>query len=357
MKRTGLRIIPLLITFLNDCFFISLLLLTTSVFAQQKDSSKRAYCIPAIKGLPRGKAFVIKYEYIPAHNISSTDETGNFNNSSNKITRNGRWDIKLKIPIFNKPSLSIIGGLKYNTEQYHFKDLKNNANPLYQSLEDRALNSVGANLLFIKPRRGNTYWILRLSADLNGDYNGSTRSKTDYLKFSVAPAIGWKKNDDLSYAVGISYSYAFGKPLVLPTFALNKNFNDRWGLEAVLPVLIKLRYTQKDNFYWFSGLEVNGASYRLNNTVTSLAGYESLHLHRSEIRLVSSIEKEIKGWLWMGVEAGFRHNLLYNLTNSASGRSNIIFKNKINDGLLFNASIFLVPPKSFMRRLTEQSPI
>ncbi|MCG8399825.1 DUF6268 family outer membrane beta-barrel protein, partial [Bacillus atrophaeus] len=78
---------------------------------------------------------------------------------------------------------------------------------------------------------------------------------------------GWKKTEDLSWAIGVSYSYTFGRPLILPTFALNKNFNDRWGLEAVLPVLIKLRYAQNDNFYWFNGIEVNGASYRLNNTV------------------------------------------------------------------------------------------
>jgi Domain of unknown function (DUF6268) len=353
MNKVLLRTASSLIILPYSCLLISLLLAGINILAQENNEPQLQYCKPAVKGLPRGKALVVKYEYIPSYNITTTDKTGSFSNSSNKITRNGRWDIKLKIPVINKPSLSIVAGLKYNTEQYHFSDLSGSPNPLYQSLEDRALNSIGANLLLIKPRRGNTYWILRVSADLNGDYDGSTRSKTDYLKFSVAPAIGWKKNDDLSYAVGISYSYTFGRPLVLPTFAINKNFNDRWGLEAVLPVLIKLRYTKNDNFYWFNGVEVNGASYRLNNTVPSLDNYQPLHLHRSEIRLTSGIERAIKGWLWIGAEAGFRHNLLYNLTNSASGRSGIIFKNKTNDGLLLNASIFLVPPKAFLRRLTE----
>jgi Domain of unknown function (DUF6268) len=330
---------------LHGCCIAGLLLTGVNIFAQENQELPKAYCKPAIKGLPRGKGLVIKYEYIPSYKITTTDETGNFNNSNNKVTRNGRWDIKLKIPVINKPSLSIVAGLKFITEQYHFNNLSSNANPLCQSLEDRALNSVGASLLVIKPRRGNTFWILRVSGDLNGDYDNSTRSKTDYLKFSVAPAIGWKINDDLSYAIGVSYSYTFGRPLILPTLAINKNINGHWGLESVLPAFVRLRYAPDENFYWLNGIEVDGASYRLNNTVPSLASYQSLHLHRSEIRLTSGIETQIKGWLWIGAEAGFRHSLTY--------KSGIIFKNKINDGLFFNASVFLVPPKAFLRRLTE----
>jgi hypothetical protein len=122
MKRRQLR--NTLSLSVCSCFFISLLLASINIFAQENNPALEEYCKPAVKGLPRGKGLVIKYEYIPSYKITTTDKTGSFYNSNNKITRNGRWDIKLKVPAINKPWLSIVIGLKYNTEQYHFRCTK-----------------------------------------------------------------------------------------------------------------------------------------------------------------------------------------------------------------------------------------
>ncbi len=340
------------------CFglLVSLACTQQNAYAQEKQTTakpKKVYCNCAIKGLPRPKGLTLKYENRPSYGIKTVDKTGNFTNTDNKINRNGRWDLKIKFPIVNKPYLSIVGGLRYNREEYHFRDFTNNTNPLYKSLEDRTLKSIGANILIIKPFLGNKYLVLRANANLNGDYNKTTLSKTNYLKFSISPALGWKKTEDLTYAIGATYSYNFGRPLIFPTFAINYNLNDRWSLESVLPIFVKMRYTINENFFWYNNLEVDGASYRLNNTEAALASYNKLHLHRSELRLTTSLEKQVAGWIWAGAEIGYVRNVNYNLTNSANGRKDIIFKNTLNPGLLFNVSLFLVPPKSLFRRLAD----
>ncbi|MEO8768679.1 MAG: DUF6268 family outer membrane beta-barrel protein [Ferruginibacter sp.] len=332
------------------------LIVAMQSFAQEavtKKKAKKVYCKCTINGLPRGKAASLKYEYRPHYNITTTDKTGNFGNSSNTIKNNGRIEAKVKIPIINKPYLSIIGGLKYNREEYNFKALPDGSNPLYKSLEDRDLKSIGANLTVIKPSLSNKFWILRLSANLNGDYSKSPLSKANYLKFSVSPALAWRKNDDLSYAVGLTYSYSFGRSLVFPTFALNYNFNERWSIETILPLFVKFRYGFNEDFYWYNNIEFSAASYRLNNTNAALAAYQSLHLYTSELKVSSSLEKQLVGWLWAGIEIGGAHNFSYNLTNSTSGKKDVIFKSKIKDGLLFNVNLFLVAPKKLYRRLTE----
>lgn len=339
-------------------FFILAITGTTSVFAQQdstgkKKKEKKVYCKCTIRGLPRGKFITARYEYRPNFKITTTDKTGNFGNNSNTIKNNGRIEIKVKIPVINKPYLSIVAGLKYDKEEYNFKDPSATSYPLYKSLEDRALRSIGGSLTILKPMRSNKFWILRLNGNLNGDYGNNTVKKSKYLKFSVSPALAWRKNDDLSYALGVTYSYNFGRPLLFPTFALNYNFNDQWSLETILPLFVKLRYGFNENFYWYNNIEIDGASYRLNNTVASLTQYQSLHLHRSELRFTSSIEKQIVGWFWAGAEIGGVQNLSYNFTNSASGRKDIIFKNKIGTGFVANVSLFLVPPKKLYRKVTE----
>lgn len=337
-------------------FVLLLLILNEQSFAQEaatKTKAKKVYCKCTINGLPRGKAASFKYEYRPLYHINSTDKSGNFGNSSNTIKNNGRLEIKIKVPIINKPYLSIIGGFKYNREEYNFKALPDGSNPLYKSLEDRDLKSIGANLTVIKPSLSNKFWILRLNANLNGDYNKSPLSKANYLKFSVSPALAWRKNDDLSYAIGLTYSYAFGRSLVFPTFALNYNFNERWSVETILPLFLKFRYGFNENFYWYNNVEFSAASYRLNNSNAALAAYQSLHLYSSEVKISSSLEKQVVGWLWAGIELGGAHHFSYNLTNSNSSKKDVVFKSRISDGLLFNVNLFLVAPKKLYRRLTE----
>jgi len=328
---------------------IGLIFLINYQLKAQTDSiaaTSNKYCIPALKGIPIGKGASFEYQRMPNISIETHDKTGLFGDSKNTIRSNNHIEAKLKIPIVNKPYLNILGGFKYNFEEYHFENLNENSNPFYRSLEDKALKSIGANITIIKPTKSTKFWILRASADFNGDYSGNASgSLTDYLKFSISPALGWKVNNNFSYALGVSYNYRFGNPLILPVVAINKNFNDKWGIEAILPLFIKSRYIHNKGLNWLNKIEIDGASYKLNNLEPELVNYSNIHLHRSAIQFSSRIEKKIVGWLWAATEIGFQQNLTYNVTNSNRAKKDVIFENTLKSGLLFNVSLFISPRK------------
>ena len=275
---------------------------------------------------------------------------GNFGNSMEEIKRNRRWDMRLRFPIINKPGITIAGGLKYAIEEFRFDNSATNNYALYHNLEDRPLKSTGVHFYLVKPTRSKKYFILRASFDLNGDYGSDKFGKTEFLKFSITPLIGWKQNENLSYAVGVSYGYSFGVPLIIPVFSINKNFNCHLGIESVLPISLKLRYTQNEKNYLYAGLELSGASYRLDDEGGPFSSYNKLHLFRSELRYTVNYEREIHDWLWFGVEAGYRQNLRFSLNNGPKVRSDVIISNKLKGASLINASIFVVPPQSFFKK-------
>ena len=317
------------------------------VFSWNKDQS---YCNPSVIGLPRTKALILKYELQPSYRIISTGKLGTYGNSDEKINRNGRWDFRLRFPIINKPSLTVAAGIKYTQEEFRFANTKSNNYAFYKDMEDRPLKSLGLHFYVVKPTKGKKYFLLRASFDLNGDYTSRKIGNKDFLKFSISPLIGWKKNENFSYAVGVSYGYTFGVPLVIPVFSFNKNFNCNFGIESLLPVNVRLRYTRNEKNYFYAGLELAGSSYRLDNEGTAFADYNKLHLFRSELRSMITYEREIHDWLWFGIEAGYRHNLIFNLTNGPRALSDVIIDNKLRDAPLINASLFVVPPRGLLRK-------
>jgi Domain of unknown function (DUF6268) len=313
----------------------------------KKDS---AYCRPAILRPQPLKFFSVRFEHVPAYYISSTAKQGSFGNSREK-EKNNRVDVRLRFPLVNKPGITISGGFKYSEEEFHFENAATNTYQLYKNLEDRDLKSIGANINFIKPTRSNKYFIFRVSVDLNGDYGKKNPADRTFLKFAVAPLIGWKKNDNLSYAVGFEYGYSFGAPLFYPVFSWNKNLNKKWAVEALLPKSIRFRYSASKKNYWYAGAELAGASYGLNNNDAGFAAYDNLHLHRADLRVSLLLEKEIHNWLWFNISGGLSHNLNFNLTNSPRARKEIIIKNNLRDAAFFNIGIFLVPPRGFIKTI------
>src|SRR5436190_2646386 len=338
-----------------NCLLLLSLLLTGPLISSNAQeifswSKEKEYCSPSVIGLPRPKAFIIRYELQPEYKIRSEGRLDSFGTSEGKISGNRRIDLRLRFPIVNKPSLTIAAGIKYTHEEFNYTNDPSLSYSFYKDLEDRPLKSVGNHFYVVKPTRNKKYFILRTSFDLNGDYSSDKFGKGEFLKFSIAPLIGWKQNENLSYAVGLRYGYSFGVPLILPVFSYNKNFNCNFGIESVLPVSIRLRYTKNEKNYLYAGVELNGASYRLDNEGTAFVNYDKLHLFRSELRYTVNYEREIHDWLWFGFEGGYRQNLRFNLTNGPKATSDVIIYNKLSGAPLINASIFAVPPRFFLKK-------
>jgi len=306
---------------------------------QAKDTT---YCVPSVEGLSRPKGLVIKQEILTNHNISSqslTDGTG----VNGEIRATRRREIKLKAPLVNHDNFKMAIGFLYKVEDIFFDDIEQGSFDFYNQLENKNLKSLGTSLYLIKPWRGQRYFLLRASASLNGDYDKTNRPNTDYIKYSIAPLIGWKKSDKLSYAVGIGYSQNFGRVSVYPLFSYNRTFNDHFGIETLLPLNANLRYStlDKKNFVYLSS-KIEGSTYNVNFG-NGTQGY----LNNTEIKHQISYEREIYDFIWVGVETGVRSNLNFSLSDTPERRLSTVVDSNLNMSFFVGFSLFIVPPRKF----------
>ncbi|MEM1407712.1 MAG: hypothetical protein AAGG59_13115 [Bacteroidota bacterium] len=305
-----------------------------------------AFCVPGVVGLPRSKGIEIKREIIRDYAIRSSSSEG-FGNAEAEVLRNRRWSLKARFPIVAKDNITIAAGVKYFVEEFNFDDPEPIDYSFYSNLEDKSLKSLRTDFFIMKPTRTNKYFLLRLSAGLNGDYTADNQATTDFLRFSIAPLMGWKKNDYVSYAVGVAYSYSFGRRSIVPIVAYNKTFNSQWGVESVLPAEAKLRYnTLNQKNYVYLKAQLDGSNYgiRLDDQIDDIT-----YLEKSEVRFLLCWEREIHDWLWFSVESGFRSNIDFDLSDSPTLSSDELIRNNLNVAFTYGFSIFVVAPRKFLK--------
>lgn len=326
---------------------VLLFYLTLTSYGQVDNSANTdsAFTAPRVIGLPRSKGIIIKREIVRDYRIRSKSDQP-FGNSVGEIRRNRRWDFRVRLPLVLKENIKIAAGFQYFVEEFNF-DSNPNIYPFYQNLEDRSLRSIRGEIFIIKPTRTKRYYLFRMSGSLNGDYDESEFSNGDFFRFSLTPLVGWKKNAYTSYAFGVSLSYSFGRRAIFPVFTYSHSFNNKLGIEAVLPANAKLRYgtlNQKNYFYLKAELRGSNYSVRLEETQNEL-----FYLDKSEIRFLLSWEREIHDWLWFGVESGLRSNINFDLSDSPSINANALVDNSLRGAFIYNISIFIVPPKKFLK--------
>ncbi|QHT71072.1 hypothetical protein GXP67_32680 [Rhodocytophaga rosea] len=308
-----------------------------------------SYCVPAVTGMPRTKGIIIRQERIMDYGIRSNSKSDMLRSGSGQVSSNRRWEFKLRLPIISKPNFAIAAGIHYNVEEYKFEPPQNEEYPLYKSLEDKSLKSIGGSIYVVKPWRGKRYFLLRASGDLNGDYGADGISKKNFLQFSIAPLIGWKANDNTSYAFGFAYGYNFGRPVISPLISYNHTFNKHWGLETMLPTKVKVRYSLNEKTLFFASTELNGARYNIRLADSVLAKRGNFYLQKAEIRYLISFEREIHDWLWFGLEAGLRSNINFSLSDKTGPARNALIRNQLNHAMLVSFSLFAVAPRKFLK--------
>ena len=307
--------------------------------------SDSTFCVPGVFGMPRAKGIIIRQERVTDYGVRSYSKQEGLEDGEGEVKLNRRWDFRLRVPLVRKPGIKIALGVRYFHEEYRFEGLPDY--PLYRGLEDKSLKSMGIQLFAAKPFKGNKYVLLRVSTNLNGDYHIDDLPTIDFLKFSIATLYGWKANPYTAFALGIAYSNDFGRQGVFPVFSYIQTFNNHWGFEALLPSKVRLRYSPNERTNIYAVSELNGSSYTIRLDEPALSGSETLNLRKSEVRFLLSFEREIHDWLWFGFETGIRSNINFSLQDGPERGANEILDNRFNDALVFNLSLFVVPPRRF----------
>lgn len=310
------------------------------------DCLDTVFCVPSVPGMPRTKAFQFSYENVLSYGLTADSfDPVRFPNSAGEARREERFEARLKFPLYLSKSFKLAMGISYFNEDYLLEDADEAANPLLHGLNDRNLKSMGAVLYMVRSWRGRHYFLMRLSAHLNGDYRNGVLPRDSYLKVSAAPMFGVKPNANTIWGVGMAWGYNFGKPSVYPFAVYNRTFNRRWGIEALLPARVAARVNFGESTLLYGGMALEGASYTVHLLEEE---FGTLQLRKSEIRSFLRIEREIHDWLWCDFELGGRFSYRFELTGNEPYRPNTIVDMKRDPAAYARLGVFVVPPRKFL---------
>lgn len=343
------------------CLLFVIFISEFDLLAQDKVVHAKYDWNPSVIGGGPVRALEVSYHSNSTFDVNSTSNL--YGKGKGKVDYNRIFKTKLRFPLLLKEKLILVGGLEYSDEKSHFKGDPKNTYPLYQSLNDKNLKSIGGNIYLMTQLKKNRFLIFRISAKLKGDYwkeHIGNVNKYTFLKMELSPVIGWKVNSKKLWGVGMAYSYTFGDPMLYPIFVYKHSFADKWGIEAFLPARIKLRYQASKLCFINTKVKLHGGSYSIHFDNTELSDFKTLELRRADVNFSLEIDKGITDWLWASVEYGYRANLNYDVTNknhtfSLSGskltNEKSIIDSYAGGGMFLNFSVFIAPSKSLLKKI------
>ena len=249
--------------------------------------------------------------------------------------------LALNTPVISRSNLIVNLGLTYwNTA---IQAANPERSPLYGPL-NLGLRTTGLNVTVFKPLDARRFLIIQANADANGNYRGFGDLSGHHLTYSALAVYGWKKDDNQMWGLGVTRTYRGGNLLHLPVLFYNKTFNQRWGVEAVLPARAAVRRNFGTNSLLSLGYELEGNAYFLSNG-------HATHLHdwyvrRSEIKPRINYERKLSGFVWLAVQAGMSLNWRFDVQGTQNPTANEIprFNNQLRNAPYVNISLNLVSP-------------
>jgi hypothetical protein len=226
------------------------------------------------------------------------------------------------------------GGTYWGTRFFTKNPIATTPSDMKQLYENNIYN-LGANATAFKPLDEKHFVIVQANVDAaltpnDGSINGIGRS----LYYYGSAFYGWKKGDYRMVGVGLSRTYRLGRSLIVPVLLYNRTFNDRWGIEAVLPARAHVRYNFSTNSMLLGGYELEGQQVAIVNS--------NNFLQRGEIKPRIVFEQRLKGFFWLSLQAGYRINGRFNLVDQT--KKTEVFTNNWGGSPYVNVSINFVSP-------------
>lgn len=323
---------------------------------------QKQFANPSVLGIGPSKGLIVRYERVPRFGVASRAEVVGLPNYDTDATKNARLSIKGYIPALNHPHLKVIVGLSYEREEFRFAGTPAN-NELLANLEDKGLKSTAVQLAVIRPVDAVHWYLARVKGELAGDYTSSELSKKDYLRVSAEAFYGWKRSPRFSWGLGFQYGYTFGRLSFYPAVIYNRTFNERWGMEALFPARVLLRYNASPRSLFYTGYGVDGLNYivHLNRgalTRRTDAGLpdptktplQSLEVREIELRARLRWEHELLSFLWLGAETGYRYNYAFDAFDRTNADRERIIRSTLAGAPYFSLEVFVVPPRKLMEK-------
>ncbi len=237
-----------------------------------------------------------------------------------RATYTGGLRLQANIPVVSRNSIIWQLGATHWDTRYAISPTSTTdaAAGLMRELADRGLRTTGLNTTLFKPLNETQFIIFQGSADLSGDYFLDDPQGLRYLRYSAAALWGRRPHDRLQWGVGISRTYRVGAVNYIPVVLWNYTApNRKWGIEALLPARGHYRRTFNPRSLLLAGWELEGQSYRIARLSTEAS---SLEIRRGELRLRVEHQRQLKGFVWLSIQAGYRYDWTFDADNLPEGR-------------------------------------
>ncbi|TAF31790.1 MAG: hypothetical protein EAZ57_11010 [Cytophagales bacterium] len=306
------------------------------------DSQKvKSFCTNKVLNLSPSKIVSLSYDFVSGFLVTNEQNIDLFPYRFSPVSLKHGLRIDATVPIISNRKIIVSGTFNHWETHYRFKK-ENNGIPFSSVVENTPLRTSALGFLVFKPLSVKHFIIVQAEAALNGTYDfNDTSPDFGALKYSAAALFGWKFNDYTNFAIGAVRTYRGGRLLHLPALLYNKTFNDRWGLEMLLPARAMVRYNFSAKSLVTAGFEVEGHSYRLqtSNTATS----PKLELRRSEVRFRLGWDKALTDFIWLNLQGGVRYGYRFDIDEDASSTEPLLSFN-VGLPLYFRFGISLVSP-------------
>lgn len=337
-----------------------------SIYENVESEGKiRVYCNPKIFDLSPNRFISVGYDYIVKSNLESTQQGtylngDQFNNPRTTSFVNHGLRINANLPVISKAKiLWQIGGaynkINFNETQKDPNLASHDQDELMRSLNQSGLTNSNLNTTVFKPLNEKRFIIFQGMGELNGNFGFSKNSNSPNLntiKTSMSALYGKRPHDRLQWAVGLTRTYRGGELNYFPVIMYNyTSVNRKWGTEILFPGRASYRRKFNSRSILLAGYELEGSSYRLYNTNFI---NKNIELRRSELRLRLDYQRQLKGFVWVSIQAGMRYNVNYNIDSLGNsnkdffrgfvGTQKYVMLNNLSLAPYFNVSLNLVSP-------------
>jgi hypothetical protein len=330
--------------------------------ATSADGKNITFCSPKIFDLSPSRFVSVAWDHQLPYNMKLSsqgkyDDGTTINNYNETAKANSTGGLRLfaNIPVISSNKfLWQLGGNFWRTN-YNIADVKSPANDssLIPNISKNGLTTMGLHSTIFKPLNEKQFLLAQFAADLSGNYALDNPQGIRFLRYSASVLWGKRPSDRKQWAVGLSRTYRTGELNYVPIFLFNWTAPSRtWGTEILFPARAHVRKNFSARSLVLGGYELDGQSYRINGITT--ADGKELELRRGELRFRIEYQRQISGFIWGSIQAGYRHNFLFNADNTEKngrdffrgffGTQQYAMVNELSGALYFNVGIHLVSP-------------
>jgi hypothetical protein len=248
---------------------------------------------------------------------------------------------QVNLPVISNDKFIWQLGANYWGSYFMFKE--KTVSRFESALHNNGLHTMGLQTTFFKPLDEKHWLVIQATTDFNGSFRKFSDISSRSLTISATAIYGWKYSDRNMMGVGVARTYRAGSVLHVPVFLWNKTFNDRYGMELLLPARGYLRRNFSTTSMLQLGYELEGNQFYLPGA--GVAGND-LFLQRGELKPRLMWDKQIAGFIWLNVQAGMRMNWRFDAMTQADSREekDRFYQGKLTNPLFFSVGLNFVSP-------------